>query len=134
MSKLLSQIKSLFYKKSADEIDDFDYPDYEPQIDNYHFPINQQKAFYIAKQDQNLKTDFVKQINKQYTGIFFNNYKIDLVTKNNRQYWHIKITDTDVSWVEDNTLCDGFLLADELELLQCYIDVKTGQYIYYKDF
>ncbi len=96
------------------------------------YPISKYEAYQIANKENNLKNDFCKELNKYYTGIWFNDYKIKLVKIKNRKYWFIKIIDADISWNDNGVLCDGFATKKDLEKLKCYIDVITGQYIYYK--
>ena len=118
-------------KKILELLEDEDLEEEKDKDDIY--PISKREAYKIANEDGNLKTDFCKELNSNFTGIWFNDYKIKLVKKNNRKYWFIKIIDADISWADNGTLYDGFASKKELEKLKCYIDVKNGKYIYYKN-
>lgn len=108
---------------------------------NSKYPISEYQAFQIANENQNLKTDYYRNSDKKITYLDFTNCNVKLVTKSKKKYWHIKITDGKVSWIEFNEkntdeftepiFCDGFLIKKDFKKLQCLIDVNTGEYIYY---
>lgn len=105
------------------------------------FPISEYKAFQIANKNQNLKSDFYRNSDNNITYLSFDNCKINLKTIGEDTFWHIKITDGEMSWVEldyslddeiPNTIfCDGTFSDEDYELLQCLINVKTGEYKYF---
>ena len=131
------------YEDSCDSYDSCDLfiDPIEKLNKNSKYPISEYQAFQIANENQNLKTDYYRNSDKRITYLNFTNCKIKLLTKSKKKYWHIKITEGKVSWIdydEENTdefpepiFCDGFLIKEDFKKLQCLIDVNTGEYIYY---
>lgn len=102
------------------------------------FPLSKKSAFLIANKDCNLKTDFCKNDTRNISYLFFSNSKITSKTYNNESYWHIKITDGDISWAscdENYNLehYDGFFTANDLKKLQCLVNINTGEYKYFPE-
>ena len=100
-----------------------------------NFNISKSDAFYIANQNENLKTDYYRRRKGNITYIGFNDKSIKLVSLNNKKYWQIQILDGEVSGIDYNgeyeTCWDGFFSKSDLKKLRCLIDVDTGEYIYY---
>lgn len=102
------------------------------------YPISPYQAFKIAEQNNNLKSDYFRNASKYISYLNFSNCKVDLIDGDNgRKYWFVKITEGEYSTIstsEDDfytTFVDGYLGKDDFEMLQCLIDVNTGEYIYY---
>lgn len=104
-------------------------------VNKFQIPISEKDAFMIANLDENLKTDFCKNDNRNISYINFNNYNIDQITYNNELHWHIEITKGDISWIDDyETFSDGFLVDEDLKKLQCLININTGKYLYFPQY
>lgn len=146
-SKLMKKLHNLFLNNNdydEDDLLDVFTLDHTEKLDKSHeYPISKYEAFQIANQNGNLKTDFYKHTSERITYLYFSNCKIDLLKRNNKKYWHIKITDGDMSWItskEDDdadvfsnlTFCDGTFSKEDFDKLQCLVDVETGKYIYFQ--
>lgn len=102
------------------------------------FPISQYQAFKIAERNENLKSDFFRNADEYISYLDFTDCKIELLKLNDKQYWHIKITNGDVSSIYtdefgNSTFTDGTFGEESLKKLQCLVDVNTGEYIYYPE-
>lgn len=118
-----------YIKEAYDE--GYEFKSKYDRLDNSDtYPITQGEAFRIADENQNLKTDFCRNDYRRITYLSLNNCKANLVNKNDEKYWHIQITDGDISWKDEDTFCDGFLIDEDLKKLQCLVNVNTGEYIY----
>jgi len=96
------------------------------------YPISPYQAFKIAEQDNNLKTNFFRLDSRYISYLSFDGCKVELVDgDNNRKYYLVKILKGEISWLDDTTFYDGILCDNDFDLLQCLIDVETGEYIYY---
>lgn len=143
-NKFISKIRNLFNKNSDSDEESIDLlsillKDSVYELDDSdEYPISQYKAFCIANQPQNLKSDYCKLDDRRITYIDFTHCKVELIDYNNEQYWHIKIINGDVSWVKfddddefNTTFCDGPFLEDDFKKLQCLVNVNNGTYLYY---
>ena len=134
---IFQKIRNIFNTDSDDDYtDDTDYYLFESNIDKLEktsqYAISPYKAFKIAEQDNNLKTDFFRIDSRYISYLSFDDCKVELVDgDNNRKYYLINITKGEVSWIDGETFYDGFLVDKDFDLLQCLIDVETGEYIYY---
>lgn len=104
---------------------------YDKLDDSDRFPISQRKAFKIAEADQNLKTDFYKKDKRHITYLSFDDFYVDLVERNGEKYWLVQITEGDISWIDGDTCCDGWLGKDDCSKLQCLVNANTGEYKYF---
>ncbi len=102
--------------------------------DPYHYPISQKEAFAIANRDENLKTDFWKRKKDNITYLFFEKARVHPVELLDHVFWHVEILSGEISGMKItdkyDECWDGFFSKNDLKLLQCYIDVNTGEYYY----
>lgn len=129
-------IQNIFGKYNCNKREIIQEPDENIEDDNpYNFNISKSDAFYIANQNENLKTDYYRRRKGNITYIGFNEKSIKLVSLNKKIYWQIQILDGEVSGIDYNgeyeTCWDGFFSKSDLKKLRCLIDVDTGEYIYY---
>ena len=105
--------------------------------DSYHYPISQKEAFLIANYDENLKTDFCKLKKANITYLYFEKAKVVPVTLLEQTFWHVQILSGEISGMKSTKNYDyhwdGTFSKNDLKLLQCYIDVNTGEYFYLED-
>lgn len=140
---LLHKLYHIFFTKDSiqDENDLWDNL-YSTNIDKLDktsiYPISPYQAFKIAEQSNNLKSDYFRNASKYISYLDFSDCKVELVDGDNgKKYWFVKITEgefSSISTSEDDfstTFVDGTLGKDDFKLLQCLIDVNTGDYIYY---
>ncbi len=110
--------------------------DYNESKICYDYPVTQRDAIKIADENENLKTDFVRNTYtyKNITWLSFNNYHVELKKVNERKYWNVQVKDADISYVinhiDGTEFCDGYVSNENLAKLNCLIDVQTGEYIY----
>ena len=126
---------------SIDEFEDLIDPIEKLEKSTDKFPFSEYHAFQIANENKNLKSDFCRNFNKKITYLDFTDCKIELKTIDKDTFWHIMITDGEMSWVAleystdeeiPNTIfCDGTFSEEDLNILQCLINVKTGEYKYF---
>ena len=123
------------YHKLIHNDEDYEYVPYYEEFDKSHdkYPISQYDAFEIAYKDDNLKNDYFKRDKRNITNIEFKNCDITLKEIEENPFWHIRITDGEVSWIEGSKYqedCDGVFDEKDLEKLQCLVNAKTGEYKY----
>lgn len=134
---IFKKIRNIFSPDSdEDYTDDTDYYSFESNIDKLEkksqYPISPYQAFKIAEQDNNLKTNFFRLDSRYISYLGFDDCKVELVDgDNNRKYYLVNITKGEISWLDDDTFYDGIFCDNDFDLLQCLIDVETGEYIYY---
>ncbi len=131
MENIYDNIKNTYknYDENMKNYEKTNNEDIEFIDDDEDYNVSSEDAYKIAK--KYLVKDFIKNSEINITYIRFTKYKIKL---KDEKYWHIKIIECDMSWVEkDGTLCDGIAEENELKKLQCLIDVNTGEYIYYPE-
>lgn len=139
---LIHKIHDLFCTDDTEENDPLWNELFVSKIDKLdktsEYPISPYQAFKIAEQNNNLKSDYFRNTCKYISYLDFSNCKVDLVDGDNgRKYWFVKITEgefSSISTSEDDSstiFSDGKLGNDDFKLLQCLIDVNTGEYIYY---
>lgn len=126
----------LFRKNEFDISDYFMDMDLEKKKDKkYNYPILRSQAFEIINRDENLKSDFVKDDERNITFISFEKWDTKLVNIDNKKYWQVQILRGDVSWVgyEDDSVTnyDGVFIENDLKRLRAIVDVETGEYKYY---
>ena len=106
-------------------------------MDSYHYPISQKEAFQIANRDENLKTDFCKNKKENITYLFFEKARVCPVELLGNIFWHVQILSGEISGMEVTDQYDyhwdGNFSKKDLKLLQCYIDVNTGEYFYLEE-
>lgn len=105
--------------------------------DDTTYPISKATAIDIASENQNLKSDFLRNTTYRHVSwLSFNDFFVKLVEVNNRKYWNIQVCSADIShmyynYEEDSTYhSDGWVGEENLAKLSCLIDVQTGEYIY----
>lgn len=140
---LMHKLYELFCNNNSEEDDDGFWNDlFTSKIDKLdktsEYPISPYHAFKIAEQSNNLKSDYFRNAGRFISYLDFSNCKVELVDGDNgRKYWFVKITEgefSSISTSEDDfstTFVDGTLGKDDFKMLQCLIDVNTGEYIYY---
>ncbi len=108
-------------------------------VEESNYPISRQQAINIAKENENLKSDFLKLAKeKKYSYFSFSKIEAEIFNKDDRTYWMIQVVDGNLSWVEfaedgETIFVDGTFTEEEFKQLRCLIDVETGEYIYYPD-
>lgn len=139
---LIHKIYELFCNKN-DNDNDFCWDDLlVNKIDKLDkvskYPISPYEAFKIAEHSNNLKSDYFRNANKYISYLDFSNCEVNLIDDTNgKKYWHVKITEgefSSISTSEDDystTFSDGYLDENDFKMLQCLIDVNTGEYIFY---
>lgn len=126
----MNLLKKLISKVNKDYLSDANFDDFlsfEETLDrSSKYPISQYEAFNIAK--NYLKNDFVKRESRRITYLSFESGIIKL----NKDYssWDIRINKGLISWDEDGTLCDGFLVKDDFKKLHCLVSTQDGTYKY----
>lgn len=144
---LIEKVSKLFKKEKSkkevnkEEIFDFDIwlvNKIEQLPKESEFSISQYQAFKIADRNENLKSDFFRCVDKYISYLDFTDCKIELLKLNDKKYWHIKITDGDISSIYtdefgNSTFTDGTFGEESLKKLQCLVDVNSGEYIYYPE-
>ena len=140
---LFNKIKELFDLDGEGECNfTFDFDDDGEtikNIDDSQYKISQKEAFEIANLNQNLKSDFVRNVEDGITYLSFKKYATDIKTINGKKYWNMKGLEADYSTVEEDGDCTIFsdgtyreeYSKEELDKLNCLIDVDTGEYKYY---
>lgn len=134
---IFQKIRNIFNTDSSDDYtDDTDYYMFNSNIDKLEktsqYAISPYMAFKIAKQNDNLKTNFFRRDSRYISYLSFDDCKVELVDgDNNRKYYLVNITKGQVSWIDGETFYDGFLTKKDFALLQCLVDVETGEYFYY---
>lgn len=106
--------------------------------DDTTYPISKTTAVDIASENQNLKSDFVRNTSfyKSISWLSFNTFHIKLVEVDGRKFWNIQVCNADISTMyynhENGSTYhgDGWVRETELAKLSCLIDVQTGEYIY----
>ena len=95
------------------------------------YPISPYKAFEIASQNNNLKTNFNRIDERCISYLSFDDGKVKLITGDNgKKYYRVNITKGEISWVNGDTFYDGILCDDDFKILQCLIDAETVEYIF----
>lgn len=143
IQKISELLKKEELKKEDNEEEIFDFDTLfvnkiEQLPKESEFPISQYRAFKIAEQNENLKSDFFRNADKYISYLDFTDCKIELLKLNDKQYWYIKITDGEVSSIYtdefgNSTFADGTFGEESLKMLQCLVDVNSGEYIYYPE-
>ena len=105
--------------------------------DPYHYPISQKQAFLIANHNENLKTDFCRNKRGNITYLFFEKARVRPVELLGQMFWHVQILSGEISGMKVTDQYDyhwdGVFSKRDLKLLQCYIDVNTGEYFYLEE-
>ena len=82
-------IQNIFGKYNWNKREIIQEPDENIEDDNpYNFNISKSDAFYIANQNENLKTDYYRRRKGNITYIGFNDKSIKLVSLNNKKLYH----------------------------------------------
>ena len=125
---ILKKILNIFsHDSDEDYTDDTDYYSFENNIDKL-----EKTSQYTISPYQAFKTNFFRLDSRYISYLSFDDCKVELVDgDNNRKYYLVKILKGEISWLDDTTFYDGILCDNDFDLLQCLIDVETGEYIYY---
>lgn len=128
-----------FFNRNNDDLYDDCFTNNIENLDrNSEYYISPYQAFKIAEQSNHLKSDFFRNTNQYTSYLDFTDCNVELVDGDNgKKYWLVKITKgkfSSISYNEDDDstiFSDGRLNKDDFNLLQCLIDVNTGEYIFY---
>lgn len=128
-----------FFNRNNDDLYDDCFTNNIENLDrNSEYYISPYQAFKIAEQSNHLKSDFFRNTNQYISYLDFTDCNVELVDGDNgKKYWLVKITKgkfSSISYNEDDDstiFSDGRLGKDDFNLLQCLIDVNTGEYIFY---
>ncbi len=136
------KVSSLFKRFRINNDDEYNdilediFEDGKAEQLEYYFSITKAKAFEIADEDENLKTDYCRNnIKDNISYLYFSKKNMKVVKLDDKKYWQIQILDGEISGVNyrrNSTECwDGTFDKEDLKLLRCLVDVETGEYIYY---
>ena len=110
--------------------DDYDIPiKRETPKPKYNYKVTEYAAKDIAKKKlTEIYLNSIDNNNITYLSLYIEIK--DIVKRNNKEYYHLIATYGDISGFDKNTLWDGELNKNDLQDLQCLIDVNTKKFIY----